>query len=133
MGFLFNFELIFNCLLVFSMIGDILLDFFIWMIFFVDIVFDLVWMIGDNLILGFRILVIRDFLGLFIVFWIDFNRDLMFCCERDWEFDNVFKIDFRIFLICVFDDVNIWLFDLRVSGSIGVVRSGFGCLMMIWG
>lgn len=133
MGFLFNFELIFNCLLVFSMIGDILLDFFIWMIFFVDIVFDLVWMIGDNLILGFRILVIRDFLGLFIVFLIDFNRDLMFCCERDWEFDNVFKIDFRIFLICVFDDVNIWLFDLRVSGSIGVVRSGFGCLMMIWG
>lgn len=133
MGFLFNFELIFNCLLVFSMIGDILLDFFIWMIFFVDIVFDLVWMIGDNLILGFRIVVIRDFLGLFIVFLIDFNRDLMFCCERDWEFDNVFKIDFRIFLICVFDDVNIWLFDLRVSGSIGVVRSGFGCLMMIWG
>lgn len=133
MGFLFNFELIFNCLLVFSMIGDILLDFFIWMIFFVDIVFDLVWMIGDNLILGFRILVIRDFWGLFIVFLIDFNRDLMFCCERDWEFDNVFKIDFRIFLICVFDDVNIWLFDLRVSGSIGVVRSGFGCLMMIWG
>lgn len=133
MGFLFNFELIFNCLLVFSMIGDILLDFFIWMIFFVDIVFDLVWMIGDNLILGFRILVIRDFLGLFIVFLIDFNRDLMFCCERDWEFDNVFKRDFRIFLICVFDDVNIWLFDLRVSGSIGVVRSGFGCLMMIWG
>lgn len=120
-------------MLVFSMIGDILLDFFIWMIFFVDIVFDLVWMIGDNLILGFRILVIRDFLGLFIVFLIDFNRDLMFCCERDWEFDNVFKIDFRIFLICVFDDVNIWLFDLRVSGSIGVVRSGFGCLMMIWG
>lgn len=133
MGFLFNFELIFNCLLVFSMIGDILLDFFIWMIFFVDIVFDLVWMIGDNLILGLRILVIRYFLGLFIVFLIDFNRDLMFCCERDWEFDNVFKIDFRIFLICVFDDVNIWLFDLRVSGSIGVVRSGFGCLMMIWG
>lgn len=120
-------------MLVFSMIGDILLDFFIWMIFFVDIVFDLVWMIGDNLILGFRILVIRDFLGLFIVFLIDFNRDLMFCCERDWEFDNVFKIDFRIFLMCVFDDVNIWLFDLRVSGSIGVVRSGFGCLMMIWG
>lgn len=119
--------------MVFSMIGDILLDFFIWMIFFVDIVFDLVWMIGDNLILGFRILVISDFLGLFIVFLIDFNRDLMFCCERDWEFDNVFKIDFRIFLICVFDDVNIWLFDLRVSGSIGVVRSGFGCLMMIWG